>query len=1137
MPEFTPMQKEAIYKRDCNLLVSAAAGSGKTAVLSERVLSLLIDEENPASVDSLLVVTFTNAAAAEMKERIAQKISEKLTGKISKKLWRHLTRQLVLMGKASITTIHSFCLELIRNNFHLLDIDPAFRIADDSEAKILKNLAAEDMLEYMYATDPVFPDLVYWLTGGSDDRFIAEVFKVFGMLMSMPDYRQWITRQVEVYAETEDINNIPWVSLSRDGYLQKLLDYISEYRLLVSEAENTGVPSLCEAYLSDISSLEHIASLFDGEWDILQNEISAFSYTRATAKKDEAPFAEPVKKRRDELKKNISALFDNILALNADNILPELPGIYRLLCCFKDSVLKFADLFAERKKEKSVIDFNDFEHFAIQLLSDSSNGIAEKLKNRYEHIFVDEYQDCNATQERIFSYISRKKDNLPYNMFMVGDVKQSIYCFRNADPSIFTAKAKSYTSGEGLQQKICLNKNFRSNYAILEGVNSVFKKAMSERAGGLDYTESEWLYYRSDEPQKIKKKEKCELTLIETAEDTEKSFGEARYIAERITEFVEKGYKYSDIVILMRGTEGKTDAIETALRMYNIPYFTEGSANYFESLEMRIFLSLLKICDNPLQDIPLAGVLRSPLFNFTEEDLLKIRSASRGNFYDAMIKYQSQSGNTALKCRNFLNKLSVWRDMSVSLQIDEFCEYILRDTGLISFAVSLPGGEERVANINLLLELARSFKNNGFKSLFSFVTHLDKMKTEKKQKGPKLSSENSNLVRIMTIHKSKGLEFPVVFLARCSAEFNLTDSRGSLVLHKDFGFGVNCVNFEKKVKYPFVSKSIISEQIRAENVSEEMRVLYVAMTRAKEKLICTAEVKGAADLVEKNESLMREEKLSATKSGSAKCYLDWLLPSLSDNWTLNIIENTEELAEETPEESADTERPISDFDPSEILGYRYPYEQASKLPTKFSVSELKRRYDFNDVTSVKLYNTSLKSRPSFMSDEKITASQAGTINHLILKEIPIKAVTADDVSRCVQSLIDRGLLTEEESKVANTDAICGFFSSPTGKRLINSLSYHRELPFNIAFDPSRLFTVGRLNREKVLVQGIIDLIFEEPGGLVIVDFKTDKMLTAESKKSYATQLMIYAEAAEKLLKKPVKETFLYLLSQNKEYKF
>ncbi len=1133
MPDFTPMQKEAIFSRGCNLLVSAAAGSGKTAVLSERVLQLLIDEKNPVSVDSLLVVTFTNAAAAEMKERIANKISEKLDDDIPEKLRSYLNRQLVLISKASITTIHSFCLDLIKNNFHLLDIDPAFRIGDDKEINILLSLAAEDTLEKMYAENPLFGQLSMYLANGSEDRLTGQITEIYKFIMSFPDYRGWLDMQVEKYNIGESIDECDWLSVLKESCVIKLTEYLDIYRNIADEAQNCGIEGFFSAYSADIENIEHIISLFSGEWKILYNFVSEFSFARASKGKScNAEISDPIKNSRDSLKDKFNAIFSAISEMSPDRISLEMQNVYKLLCVMRDAVFTLDDFFTARKKEKCLIDFNDFEHLALKLLSDKENGLAKSLRKKYSYIFVDEYQDCNAAQEELFSHIVRRTGGEPYNMFMVGDVKQSIYRFRLADPTIFMKKSKTYTGG--FSQKICLNKNFRSSFVILDCINNIFARCMSEYAGELTYGDEERLYYRSESEPEITDSDKCELTVIDTAESGISGIElEAKAVADRIMQLIGNGFKFRDIAILLRGLKNKSNAFENEFKKRNIPYYTDGGSGYFDTLEIRLFISILKICDNPMQDIPLAAAMRSPVFGFDETDLLKIRSADKTSFYSAVCAYQSNTDETAVKCRNFLNRLSLWRDMSISYTIDEFCEYILQDTGLRSFARVLPGGDMRCANIDLLVEQARSFKNSGFKDLFSFVTYIDKLGKTSDSSGAKTLSESSNVVRIMTIHKSKGLEFPVVFVCGCGSRLNTSDSKGTLLMHRELGFGASAVDFNKKVKYPLLPKVAVAEKIAIENISEEMRVLYVALTRAKQKLICTAAFSNAQQTVDTYSDLKGDFPLPVTYTSSAKCYFDWIYPSINDNWIFKIIPAAD-LSDAEPSETEFVLEKDSGFNPSEILDYTYPFEAASRLPTKFSVSELKRKYDFSDISGVKLYNTGLRQKPAFLSDEKISPSHAGTINHLVMEKIPVKAVTEADVEECISLLLSKKLITAEEAATVNIPAICGFFSSSLGKRLIQSEFVQRETAFNIQYNANLLFDSNALGGENVLVQGIIDLIFEENDRLIIVDFKTDKYLSPDTRKSYEIQLGIYSAAAEKMFKKPVGEMYLYLLSQGKE---
>lgn len=1137
MPEFTAPQKEAIYTRDCDLLVSAAAGSGKTAVLSERVLQMVMDAENPVSVENLLIVTFTNAAAAEMKDRITGKLSEALENtEKNDEMRRHLARQIALIGKASITTIHAFCLEIIKNNFHLLNIDPAFRIADTGETALMKLQTADETLEAMYASPDagLFSDLCAWLGGGRDDAFAEKIINIHEFIQSSADPETWLTVQTEKYnpQNFESAETLEWAAQLKKIYRIKLEGIAGDYEALAEYAAKYGLDGYEAVFRADLSIVKNFLSAFEGTWTEISQAAgnAAFPVLKGKKKDMDENALKISKAKRDKLKKNVLDISSAVSEINDENILEQMKAVYPYIKSLKECMLKFEELFAETKRKAGVIDFSDFEHMALKILR-GENGAAQRLKKRYSYIFVDEYQDCNMVQEEIFSLICRKKNGVSCNMFMVGDAKQSIYRFRQAEPTIFMGKSKVYTAGNGISRKVMLNKNFRSSSTILQCVNNIFSKIMSENVGEIEYGSEEMLYYRDNTPPEDEPKSKLLICGHKGREDNfSKEELEAAAVANEIVSLVSKGYKYSDIAVISRSLTSNAEALEEELKKRKIPYYLDNRTGYFETLEVRLFISLLKIVDNPMQDIPLAGVMRSPLFGFDENMLVKIRGASKGMFYTAVLKYAAENNDdTAVKCKDFLNRLSTWRDVSVSMGIDEFANYIIRETGLECFVACLEGGRQRTANLELLLDMAKNMQNSGFKGLYTFVNYIDRLKRHSDSGSAKILSENSNVIRIMTIHKSKGLEFPVVILTSCHKKFNKADEYGDLIMHKELGFGITFSDTKRHIKYDTVSKSAVAERIENEQISEEMRTLYVALTRPKERLICSAAVSNAEDKIKQwHETEISDTKLTPYEAASANCYLDWITAGLCDKWSVEIagFEQNEGGAAETFEIKTSGSEKVDD-----ILGYKYPYSAAAELSTKFSVSEIKKRYNFEEAGTIKLHSPQILKTPEFIKEKKLTPAQAGIAVHLVLRELPENASGAKDVEMCVERLLSRKLINDEEKAVINISKIEKFLLSETGTRIRNADKVYKELAFNIESDGETVTGIYSLCGENVLVQGIIDCVFVENEKAYVVDYKTDKHISPRTMKMYEIQLGIYARAAEKILKIPVCGKYLYLLSR------
>lgn len=1142
MPEFTPDQKKAIETLGKDIIVTAAAGSGKTAVLSERVLNIILNEDT--DVTDFLIVTFTNAAAAEMKSRISGKISDAIaSGQVSPKKARHLNRQLSLISRASITTIHSFCLDIIRSNFFLLDIDPKFRVLEEGEAELMKISSAEQMLEEMYGgkNPELVSNLCKWLGGGNDDKLISEIIKIYGFISSFSHPLEWLEMQAEKYNPDNlpDIDALEWIREIKQGYKIKFDGLVSQAEEIKNRALEYGISSYAETFADDEAGLKKLRNAFSGTWDELFAVAESFAFcTLARKPKDADEFAiEYLKNAREKIKDSAKNMIAVIAKMPSQNVRRDLGNMYPLLTCLKDAVCTLDRIYSEKKREAAALDFGDFEHMALQVLRDSENGVAKKLEDKYKYILVDEYQDCNPVQEELFSLVSRKENGASCNMFMVGDIKQSIYKFRQADPEIFIVKSIRYADEKSGGEKISLNKNFRSSSTVLDYVNHVFSRIMSTYVGEMEYTDSEKLYYREDNPPQPTDKDRCELIIASSDADTQcenKYELEAKVISSRIAKLINEGYKYKDIVVLYRGMGQKSEALEQEFKTCGIPYYLDSRRGYFETLEVGLFLSILRIIDNPSSDIPLTGVLRSPLFNFDENDLIKIRYSKKGMLFDALKAYSTGDDETALKCAGFLNKLNKWRDAVVSKPVAEFVPYILNESGLEVFAAGLPGGKQRCANLSLMTEHAKSFSAASGGGLFGFVEYMDRLQVHSDSGSAKTLSESSNVVRIMTIHKSKGLEFPVVFLAGCHTKFHSSDYSGNLLLHRKLGLGVEAYDFDKKVHFPLISKEAIKEKIHIENISEEMRVMYVAMTRAKHKLICTAVVNDISEMADDMQEMSYNcDRIPLPLMVHSAAYLDWLKYSLTDEIILDTSPDTDVYADAAPEPETDAKADINISDSvRDALEYKYPYLSSSSMPTKFSVSELKRRFDFDDALSAKLSaKTVLKSSVLDM-EQSISPAQAGIINHLVLRHVPLKDVTEETVSECCRELIHAGLLQENELPFVNISAIAGFFGTPLGKRLSSAEKVLREESFNILAPQSDISGNQYAPEEdKVLIQGIIDCMFIENGHVIVLDFKTDRYLSEETEKMYKTQLELYAKAAEKITKLPCREKYLYMLNK------
>ncbi len=1202
---WTPEQRQAIVYRDCNLLVAAAAGAGKTAVLVQRIINRILDEENPVDIDRLLVVTFTNAAAAEMRERIGDAISKEIEKNPDSK---RLQRQIALLSKSYITTIHSFCLEVIRNNFHMIDLDPGFRIADATETILLRQEAMDEIFDENYEIEENedFIDLVEMYGGGrGDSNLLDMVLKLYEFSMSTPWPKEWIEDVVHMFNVDDDFDfsSSIWAKVLTDNIKIELSGYISMYENAIEMIEGLGdFEKYYDHLIIEIDKLKSIERLCDDySWDSLYEGFSSISFDRLPNCKKGADkdTQKAVKDIRDSVKKGINDIKSEILVSNSEEIKREMKSLYPSMKSLARLVLDFGDRYREKKKEKNIIDFNDIEHFCIDILIDKESGkpsiAALDYRDRFEEILIDEYQDSNMVQELILSTISRKDSKRP-NIFMVGDVKQSIYRFRQAKPELFLQKYNTYKMDDcSKDRKVLLYKNFRSRKEVLDGVNYIFRSIMSKNIGELEYDENEELNLGAAYPEADKSKicgGPVEVHIIETKKDEDaeddEDIGsiqlEARMVGKRINELIRSDFvvfdknkgeyrpiEYRDIVILMRATSMPGPIFMEELTNSGVPVFADTGSGYFDCLEVQIVLSLLQIIDNPRQDIPLISVLRSSIVGMTEEDLIEIRIAdNKKTFYDALNIKASIDDEVGRKAKNFLNDLNRWRDMSKNKSISEFLWYLYTDTGFFAYVGAMPGGVQRQANLKILFERARQYEETSFKGLFNFINFINKLKKNSGDMGSaKILGENENVVRIMSIHKSKGLEFPVVFVSTTGRKFNLMDLNSDILFHHELGLGPDYVDPKRRISYPTVIKQAIKRKMKLESYSEEMRVLYVAFTRAKEKIIITGTVSDADKALSKWADSLNYpgHKIPEHEIINGDRYLDWIGPCLmkhigcnsiresamADNknlidddskWNVfiekrqDIIIDDSEATEEIAENIDDTEEDKNYTDEiKRRLEFKYPYKEASRLPAKLTVTELKRVVNtIDDELSTNIFVPPLTKKPKFMEEgERLSAVRRGTIMHLVMQKIDIQNTPSIiGLEQLIKRLVEDEYITEKEVSGIDKNRILGFFESPIGKRMCSSSNVKRERPFYMEIKSSE--TYPNLDEdiykdETIILQGIIDCYFEEPDGLVLIDYKTDYVPNGRSedlREKYRVQLDYYAKALERITGKRVKERYIYL---------
>jgi len=1226
---WTEEQVRAISEDRCNLLVSAAAGAGKTAVLVERIIRKITNAENPVDIDRLLVVTFTNAAAAEMRERIGAALSRVLEeaevdGDL--KVKKNLQRQLTLLGKSNITTIHSFCLDVIRNNFHTIDLDPAFRIADDTEALLLQLEALEELIESKYEPENCTEDflsLVECYGGSKDDNKLMDlILTIYDFVQSHPWPDIWLTDAIEAFnaAGGMDFGDTKWAEVLMKSISMELsgLQCLLEDTIKTAEREE-GLSPYINTLQEDVLRIKAMQSACEGKggWDALYREFDNLEFSRLPkcGKEADPIIKEEVKGARDDVKGRLNRIKKDLISGSSEELTSDLRRLYPVMNSLGSLVSEFSGKYQDKKKQKNVIDFNDLEHYCLKVLTNRTEGevlptqAALGLRELFEEIYIDEYQDSNLTQEVILGMVSREETGEP-NIFMVGDVKQSIYRFRQAKPELFIKKLRTYSGdSQSKYRKILLNKNFRSREDIIRAVNFIFSRIMSESLGEIEYTEDEKLnagaVYKVPESPGSSVGGPVELHIIDSSEigteetDTsEEDFDdyeesalmlnsmqcEARVAANRIKELTADGsfmvidkntgeyrpVQFKDIVILMRTTKNWADVFAEELSIQGIPVFTDAGTGYFRTVEISTVLSLLQIIDNPLQDIPLLAVLRSPICGFDPEELIDIRLFDKEtDFFEAMVKAASSEGELGRKAAGFLEKLEDWREKSLYLSTDELIWHLYNDTGYYSFVGAMPGGAARQANLRMLFDKARQYEESSFKGLFNFINFINKLKGNQGDLGSaKLLGEKDDVVRIMSIHKSKGLEFPVVFLCGAGKGFNLTDTAKSILLHHELGIGPDFIDHKRRIWYPSIFKQALKYKIKLESLSEEMRILYVAFTRAKEKLIITGAVKDIAKSTSrwKSSSGASTQKVPEFDVLRGRSFLDWICTALMrdnegkpseklegvEGWDIRFWNREEVLrgavAEEHGKEELIDEAALSSAEANmqdEIikrLEWKYPYSAYEKLPVKVTVTELKRYFDTEAADEFRIQAApGIRKRPRFLEETSgMTAAERGSLMHFVLQHMDFGGeVSEAGIKRQLEDMIRMELLTEVQARNVNIDGIVGFLNSDLGRRMTEAGRLYREMPFTMEVECSEVFgsKAGCGHEgETVVLQGIIDCWFEEEGKLVLVDYKTDYVPEGELsriKEKYRTQIEYYARALSQITGKEVSGKYIYLFWNGK----
>ena len=1245
--QWTKEQQEVIRLRDRNILVSAAAGSGKTAVLVERILSKITDNTHPADIDRLLIMTFTRAAAGEMKERISAVI-EKALGEDPDN--EHLQRQTTLLHTAQITTIDGFCAYIIRNYFHLIGLDPGYRTADEGELKLLRGDVVKALLEEHYAQkDEKFQKFVEcFATGKSDENLGDLIQKLYEMAMSNPFPEEWLQKCLGDYRieSLEELRETEWMKMLWDA----VGDELQEAELLIREARNVCAeadgPYLYEDALNSdlilVRDLQELAEKrdYNGTVKVLVKP----SFARLSTKKAldvEEQKKQRVKELRDEEKGILKELGQRYFQSSEEEILEMIRYVREPIEMLIELTIQFMEQFGTAKREKNILDFTDMEHFALQILMTKEgeeihmSQAARELSAKYDEVLVDEYQDSNFVQEllttAVSGWINQKK-----NIFMVGDVKQSIYRFRLARPELFMEKYKSYSTEEAKEQRIDLHKNFRSRAQVLESVNFIFRQIMGEDLGGVAYDKDAALYPGASFPEgESEEFVKTEVLLIEKdgeeLADVQESADagaqgsqmelenqnaqelEALAIAQRIQEIVGKEQivdketreyrpvEYGDIVILLRTAYGWAETFREVLASQGIPVYCTSRTGYFSALEIVTVLNYLKVCDNPLQDIPLMGVLRSPIVGCTSQELAELRiHYPKGLLYESLTAYVGESSKTdfltekdflKLKLSNFLQLLEKVRNMAAYTPVHELILYVLKETGYGNYARALPGGEQRFANLTMLVEKAMDYEKTSYRGLFNFVRYIEQLQAYEVDYGEvNLTGAGNTAVEIMTIHKSKGLEFPVVFVAGMGKQFNFQDMNAGLLLHPELGIGADAVIPEKRVIASSLNKQIIRRQLLKESLGEELRVLYVAMTRAKEKLILTGTVgKLEKQMVSLSRFLDEEEELLPLGTRmKAKNYWAFVLPALVRHRAMSeilgeygilmkkqkgIYDDVSDFVIKKVTVRQMTEKAVilqagnqmqeeylKNWDADQVydkevreeiekrFSFVYPYKYLEDIPVKVSVSDLKKRSWHDESELEENISVSTEEQveeqeapvPAFMAEkqEEYKGAARGTAYHRLMECLDYAEVESEEQLEVqLKRLLESQKMTEQEAECIRIRDIKKFVDSELGQRMKKAVvkkQLYREQPFVIRRSASLLDDSWK--DETILVQGIIDAYFTEDGEIVLVDYKTDRVRKGQEQKLvdlYHVQLEDYAQALERMTGMKVKEKIIYSFTLQK----
>ncbi len=1156
--KLTPQQAQAVQNRGGKLLVSAAAGSGKTKVLVDRLMGYLTDPNDPANIDEFLIITYTKAAASELRGKIAAKLSERIAQEPEN---RHLQQQLQRLYMTTISTVHAFCGDILRQFAYRLDLSADFRVADENECRQLRDSAMEQVLEVAYdhaGEDPEFCAFVDTQGIGRDDRQVPEILlKVYDSARCHLDPEGWLDRCVNA-VEAEDGESV-WQRYLMDelfSYLELQIAAMERCADLAAAADEMEKPAVILRDTVNQLRLLRESTTWD---EVVSRRNIDYGTLRFSKKCTDAELIDGIKAVRNGCKKGLERMMRNFTDPNS-KVLEDLQGSADAVRGMVKLVRQFAEVYDKLKQRRRILDFGDLEHRTLDLLLGKSRSnptaVAHEIGSRFREVMVDEYQDSNAVQDAIYTALTAKRQNC----FMVGDVKQSIYQFRLADPGIFLEKYASFVpaaeakAGEG--RKVVLSQNFRSCGAVLAATNCVFETCMSPAVGGLYYGEDEALY--EGIPHEPLQEAEVELHAIDVQEDTYAE--ESAFVAQRVSELIhgehyirdkagQRRIKSEDIVILLRSPGSVGEQYRMALERKGIRCTTGGGCDLLQTEEIGVLRAILQTVQNPQLDIPLAAVLASPVFEFSADDLAAFRAKNKKcSVYDAI--YWDDS----IKCKEFVAFLQKLRKEARMRSVTELLETILAETRLDSIYRAMD--PEKGENVQIFYQLAAEFEAGGQRDLGRFLEHLDAME----DKGLIVGAEQSatGAVTIMSIHKSKGLEFPVVFLPGLGREFNRESQRAQVLCHKELGIGIAAADAVRRVRYPTVAKRAISARIGAESVSEELRVLYVAMTRAKDRLIMTYASRSLegelTDMVARMNMGCKE--LLTREAG---CPGEWVLLSalnrieagelfvlggkpsevkvMDHPWLIRVATAPVEggFSAKSEEKSEISEEILKIL--RKNLAFSYGYKEATCAPSKQTATQRKGRLKDQEAAEnapePKPIHRSWR-KPTFI-EQTVRGTDYGTAIHTLLQFIDYGACGDEaGVQREVKRLVEDGILTEQMGEMVPVDQIAAFFKTELGQRIRFGKEVYREFKFSI-MDRGEAYGDG-LEGEQILLQGVVDCAIVEPDGLTIVDFKTDRVTEQTLDTAiagYKPQVDAYAEAMSRIFDLPVKEKSLYFFRLGK----